>query len=95
VQNGGVQGRLQAADLYRRGNRGYPGALGKVSVEAPRLRRVLAELAMARWAFGGPGDRAWSGFTGWIGQGLRSGQTGLQARLGRKDDARAMKSGEH
>jgi hypothetical protein len=41
------------------------------------------------------GVRAWSGFTGWIGQGLRSGQTGLQARLGRKDDARAEKFGEH
>jgi hypothetical protein len=25
------------------------------------LRRVLAAHAMARWALGGPGDRAWSG----------------------------------
>jgi hypothetical protein len=37
------------------------------------LRRVLAAHAMARWAFGGPGDRAWSGLGSWIGPRCGSG----------------------
>jgi hypothetical protein len=53
-RNGGAQRRIRAADLYRCGNRGYPGAHGKVSVDGTESWRSTPwpEGLSAGWAIG-------------------------------------------
>jgi hypothetical protein len=63
-RNGRVQRRIRAADLYRCGNRGYPGAQGKVSVDGTESWRSTP------WPDGLSAGRAiglGEGWAGWIG----------------------------